>query len=157
MKIKSEKQSSKLCEPTTESYCRPLQFDPEKYRKHLPENDWSEEVRDEYLNTPWNMMSAFVGLTGGTDCVQAVSKTESPSSPENCRPVAQGVSNPHKSRNSIHPLARILKVPELRARALCGPSIEAAFIAHAMDRVTNARSLSRDIGVSYAAAHAAVE
>jgi len=58
---------------------------------------------------------------------------------------------------SVHPLARILKVPELRARALCGPSIEAAFIAHAMDRITNARSLSRDIGVSYAAAHAAVE
>jgi hypothetical protein len=48
-------------------------------------------------------------------------------------------------------------VPELRARALCGASIEAAFIAHAMDRITNARSLSRDIGVSYAAAHAAVE
>jgi hypothetical protein len=47
----------------------------------------------------------------------------------------------------------VLKVPELRARALCGPSIEAAFIAHAMDRITNARSLSRDIGVSYAAAH----
>jgi hypothetical protein len=58
---------------------------------------------------------------------------------------------------SVHPLARILKVPELRARALCGPSIEAAFIAHAMVRITNARSLSRDIGVSYAAAHAAVE
>jgi DNA-binding MarR family transcriptional regulator len=30
-------------------------------------------------------------------------------------------------------------------------------MAHAMDRITNARSLSRDIGVSYAAAHAAVE
>jgi hypothetical protein len=58
---------------------------------------------------------------------------------------------------SINPLARILKVPELRARALCGPSIEAAFLAHAMDGITNARSLSRDIGVSYAAAHAAVE
>jgi hypothetical protein len=58
---------------------------------------------------------------------------------------------------SIHPLARILNVPELRARALCGPSIEAAFMAQAMDRITNARSLSRDIGVSYAAAHAAVE
>jgi hypothetical protein len=58
---------------------------------------------------------------------------------------------------SVHPLARILRVPELRARALYGPSIEAAFVAHAMDRITNARSLSRDIGVSYAAAHAAVE
>jgi hypothetical protein len=58
---------------------------------------------------------------------------------------------------SVHPLARILKVPELRARALCGPSIEAAFMARTMDRITNARSLSRDIGVSYAAAHAAVE
>jgi hypothetical protein len=58
---------------------------------------------------------------------------------------------------SVHPLARILRVPELRARALCGPSIESAFMAHTMDRITNARSLSRDIGVSYAAAHAAVE
>jgi len=58
---------------------------------------------------------------------------------------------------SVHPLTRILKVPELRARALCGPSIEAACIAHAMDCTTNARSLSRDIGVSYAATHAAVE
>jgi len=58
---------------------------------------------------------------------------------------------------SVHPLARILKVPELRARALCGPSIEAALMAHTMDRITNARSLSREIGVSYAAAHAAVE
>jgi hypothetical protein len=58
---------------------------------------------------------------------------------------------------SVHPLARILKVPEVRARALCGPSIEAALLAHTMDRITNARSLSREIGVSYAAAHAAVE
>ena len=58
---------------------------------------------------------------------------------------------------SVYPLARILKVPELRTRALCGPSIESAFMAHSMDRITNARSLSRDIGVSYAAAHAAVE
>jgi hypothetical protein len=58
---------------------------------------------------------------------------------------------------SVHPLAQILKVPELRARALCGPSIEAVLIALAMDGITNARALSRDIGVSYAAAHAAVE
>jgi hypothetical protein len=28
---------------------------------------------------------------------------------------------------------------------------------HRLDHITNARSLSRDIGVSYAAAHAAVE
>jgi hypothetical protein len=60
-------------------------------------------------------------------------------------------------RSSVHPLARILTVPELRTRALCGPSIEAAFIAHTMDRVTNARALSREIGVSYATAHATVE
>jgi len=60
-------------------------------------------------------------------------------------------------RSSVHPLARILTVPELRTRALCGPSIEAAFIAHTMNRVTNARSLSREIGVSYATAHATVE
>jgi hypothetical protein len=59
-------------------------------------------------------------------------------------------------RSSVHPLARILAVPELRTRALCGPSIEAAFMAHAMDRVTNARALSRELGVSYATAHATV-
>jgi hypothetical protein len=60
-------------------------------------------------------------------------------------------------RSAVHPLARILTVPELRARALCGPSMEAAFMARAMDRVTNARVLSREIGVSYATAHATVE
>jgi len=60
-------------------------------------------------------------------------------------------------RISIHALAWVLKVPELRARALCGPSIEAALIAHTMHRTTNARSLSRELGVSYATAHAAVE
>jgi hypothetical protein len=60
-------------------------------------------------------------------------------------------------RSSVHPLARILTVPELRARALCGPSMEAAFMARAMGRVTNARVLSREIGVSYATAHATVE
>src|SRR5262249_44073299 len=58
---------------------------------------------------------------------------------------------------SIQPLTWLLKIPELRIRALCGPSIEAAFLARTMAGVTNARALSREIGVSYATAHATVE
>jgi hypothetical protein len=60
-------------------------------------------------------------------------------------------------RDSIHPLAWLLKVPELRTRALCGPSIEATFLTHAIARVTNARMLASEVGVSYATAHATVE
>jgi hypothetical protein len=78
MKIKSEKQSSKLCEPSVERYSGPMRFDPEKYRKYLPKTDWSKKAQDEYLNTVGNMMSALVDLAAGTDSVQAVSKTESP-------------------------------------------------------------------------------
>jgi hypothetical protein len=39
-----------------------LPFDPEKYRKHLAETDWSEKVQDEWLETLWNMMGTFVDL-----------------------------------------------------------------------------------------------
>ena len=60
-------------------------------------------------------------------------------------------------RVSLHDLDWLLTVPELRARALCGPSIEASCMAYTKERVTNARSLSRQLGVSYAAAHAAVD
>ena len=48
----------------------------------------------ESLNTLWNLMSAFVDLGFGTDPVQNIPKTESPSSPENLQPMAQGTSNP---------------------------------------------------------------
>jgi DNA-binding MarR family transcriptional regulator len=58
---------------------------------------------------------------------------------------------------SLHSLDQLLKVPELRTRAILGPSIEASCIALTFDRVTNARSLSRLLGVTYAATHAAVE
>jgi DNA-binding MarR family transcriptional regulator len=58
---------------------------------------------------------------------------------------------------SIHSLDQLLKVPELRARALLGPSIEASCVALTMKSITNARSLSRLLGVTYAATHAAVE
>lgn len=58
---------------------------------------------------------------------------------------------------SIQDLDWILTVPELRARALCGPSIEASCVALTRSRVTNARSLSRELGATYAATHAAVE
>lgn len=60
-------------------------------------------------------------------------------------------------RKSLYSLDQLLKVPELRARAVLGPSIEASCIALTFDRVTNARSLSRLLGVTYAATHAAVE
>ena len=58
---------------------------------------------------------------------------------------------------SIHSLDQLLKVPELRARAVLGPSIEASCIAYTQECTTNARSLSRKLGVTYAATHAAVE
>ena len=58
---------------------------------------------------------------------------------------------------SIHSLEQLLKVPELRARAVLGPSIEANCIVYTQERTTNARSLSRRLGVTYAATHAAVE
>jgi DNA-binding MarR family transcriptional regulator len=58
---------------------------------------------------------------------------------------------------SIHSLEWLLKVPELRARALLSPSVEAACIAHTLNRVTNARQLSRELGTTYAAIHAAVD
>ncbi len=58
---------------------------------------------------------------------------------------------------SIHILERILTVPELRARAVLGPSIEAHCVAYANEGITNARRLSKLLGVTYAATHAAVE
>jgi hypothetical protein len=78
-----------------------LRLDPEKYRKYLPENGWSEKVQDEWLNTLWNMMSAFVDLGFGTDPVQDILKTESPSSPENLQPMTHGTSNQHNVRKSL--------------------------------------------------------
>jgi DNA-binding MarR family transcriptional regulator len=58
---------------------------------------------------------------------------------------------------SIHSLERLFEVPELRARALLGPSIEASCVAYTLERVTNARNLAGLLGVTYAATHAAVE
>ena len=78
-----------------------MRFDPEKYRKYLPETDWSEKVQDEWLETLWNMMSAFVDLGFGTDSVQTVLKARRPSSPEKLRPKAQGTSNPDNVRKSF--------------------------------------------------------
>jgi hypothetical protein len=43
MKIKSEKQSSKLGEPSAQGCFSPLRFDPEKYRKYLAETSWERE------------------------------------------------------------------------------------------------------------------
>jgi hypothetical protein len=101
MKIKSEKQSSKLHARGAEDYSSLLQLDTEKYRKYLPETDWSENVQDECLNALWTIMSAFVDLGFGTDSVQTALKTESPSSPENLQPPAQRTSNPNNVRKSL--------------------------------------------------------
>ena len=57
---------------------------------------------------------------------------------------------------SIRSMEHVLKVPELRIRALVGPSIEASCVAFTRDQVTTARSLSKTLGVTYAATHAAV-
>jgi hypothetical protein len=70
MKIKSEKQSSKLHAHGAEDYSSPLRLDPEKYRKYLPETDWSEKVQDEWLTGLWNTMSEFVDLGFGTNSIQ---------------------------------------------------------------------------------------
>ena len=51
MKIKSEKQSSNVHEPSAEGGSSRLPFDPEKYRKYLAETGWSEKVQDEWLET----------------------------------------------------------------------------------------------------------
>ena len=45
MKIKSEKQSSNVHEPSAEGGSSRLPFDPEKYRKYLAETGWSEKAR----------------------------------------------------------------------------------------------------------------
>ena len=101
MKIKSEKQSSNVHEPSAEGGSSRLPFDPEKYRKYLAETGWSEKVQDECLETLWNMMSTFVDLAWGDDSVQTVLKTERPSSPENLQPKAQRTSNPRNVRKSL--------------------------------------------------------
>jgi hypothetical protein len=100
MKIKADRQSSKLHEPGAEGSSRPLPFDPEKYRKYFAETGWSEKVQDECLETLWNMMSTFVDLAWGDDSVQTVLKTERPSSLENLKPMAQRTSNPRNVRKS---------------------------------------------------------
>ena len=58
---------------------------------------------------------------------------------------------------SVRPLAWLLQVPELRARALFGPSVEADIMARALVGHSTARAIARDTGVSYAAAHAAAD
>ena len=101
MKVKFEKQFSKLHEPSAKGGSSPLPFDPEKYRKYLAETGWSEKVQDEYLETLWNMMGTFLDLAWGTDSVLTVLKTERPSSLENLQPKAQRTSNPRNVRKSL--------------------------------------------------------
>jgi hypothetical protein len=93
MKAKSRKQSSNVHDPGAEGGPGPLSFDPEKYRTYLAETGWSEKVQDEWLETLWNMMGTFVDLAWGTDSVQTVLKTETPSSLERLRTLATSVSH----------------------------------------------------------------
>ena len=101
MKVKSEKQFSKLHEPSAEGGSSHLPFDPEKYRKYLAETGWSEKVQDEWLETLWNMMGTFVDLAWDTDSVQTGLKAERPSSSEKLLPMTQGTSNPRNVRKSL--------------------------------------------------------
>jgi hypothetical protein len=48
----------------------------------LPRLVGARKVQDEWLETLWNMMGTFVDLAWGTDSVQTVLKTETPSSLE---------------------------------------------------------------------------
>jgi hypothetical protein len=59
-------------------------------------------------------------------------------------------------RKSLHKLETIITVPELRARALMGPSLEAACLAITQSKVTTARSLAKTLNATYAAVHGAV-
>jgi hypothetical protein len=97
MKIKSEKQFSKLHEPSAEGGSSRLPFDPEKYRKYLAETGWSEKVQDEWLETLWNMMGTFVDLAWDTDSVQTVLKTERPRRPKTYSLWPKGLRTPATS------------------------------------------------------------
>lgn len=58
---------------------------------------------------------------------------------------------------AVRPVAWLLDVPELRIRALLGPSVEADLMARALEGVVAVRDVARATGVSYAAAHAAAD
>lgn len=51
----------------------------------------------------------------------------------------------------------LLRVPELRIRALLGPSVEADLMTRALEGAVAVRDVARATGVSYAAAHAAAD
>jgi hypothetical protein len=59
--------------------------------------------------------------------------------------------------DSVRPLASLLHVPEIRARAVFGPSVEADIMARAFAGHVTAQEIARDTGVSYAAAHGAAD
>jgi DNA-binding MarR family transcriptional regulator len=56
---------------------------------------------------------------------------------------------------AVRPLGWVLGVPELRVRALLGPSVEADLMTRALEGGVAVRDVARETGVSYAAAHAA--
>jgi DNA-binding MarR family transcriptional regulator len=56
---------------------------------------------------------------------------------------------------AVRPLGWVLRVPELRVRALLGPSVEADLMTRALEGGVAVRDVARATGVSYAAAHAA--
>jgi hypothetical protein len=96
MKIKSEKQFSKLHEPSAEGapvVCRLIRRNTENI---LPRLVGARRSRTSGLRR-FGMMGTFVDLAWDTDSVQTVLKTERPSSPENFQPMAQRTSNPATS------------------------------------------------------------
>jgi DNA-binding MarR family transcriptional regulator len=57
----------------------------------------------------------------------------------------------------VRPVAWLLDVPELRIRALLGPSVEADLMTRALEGAVAVRDVARATGISYAAAHAAAD
>ncbi len=58
---------------------------------------------------------------------------------------------------AIRPVTWLLGVPELRVRALLGPSVEADLMTRALEGAVAVRDVARATEVSYAAAHAAAD
>jgi hypothetical protein len=58
---------------------------------------------------------------------------------------------------SVRPLTWLLRLPELRARALFSPSVEADIMARALGGTITAQTIARATEMSYAAVHAAAD
>ncbi len=55
-----------------ETTIQPLSLDPDKYRQHLEDMDFSKEQENELLQILWNIMSTMVDIGFGEHSVQMV-------------------------------------------------------------------------------------